>query len=162
MYQELVIRAARAEDGALMRDFMKKLGRYQKMEDHVTATADQLSQLAASGQARAFFAEQEGEAVGFLFAYTVCSAFIGASGYYIDALYIDEAYRFQGIGRALMVQMAKECVAAGFGRLEWGCLDWNQPALDFYQKIGAQVVSDMRIYRIHTESIRQLAAGNIL
>ncbi|MFM9413316.1 N-acetyltransferase family protein [Peptococcus simiae] len=162
MQEKIIIRSAQVEDGPLMRAFMKKLGRYQKMEDHITATADQLAHLVASGQARAFFAEREGEVVGFLFAYTVCSAFIGASGYYIDALYIDEGFRSQGIGRALMVQMAKECVAAGFGRLEWGCLDWNQPALDFYQKIGAQVVSEMRIYRIHTENIRQLAAENIL
>ena len=157
MDNEMTVRAATASDGPLMRDYMLKLGRYQKMEEHITAEPDQLAGLVASGQARAFFAVRDGQTVGFLFCYTVCSAFIGASGYYIDALYIDEGHRGEGIGRALMSRIAQECVAAGYGRLEWGCLDWNEPAVAFYRKLGADLVQEMRIYRIHDEKIRKLA-----
>lgn len=150
------LRCATAEDGALMREFMLKLGTYQKMREHITATPAQLATRIARGEGAAVFLEKEGQAVAFMYYYVVSSAFIGEAGYYIDALYIDEAERGQGLGRVLMRYLAREAKAAGYGRIEWGCLDWNTDALAFYETFGAKPVSEMHIHRIHQAEIDRL------
>lgn len=158
--EDLYIRPATVEDGALMLAFMKKLGAYQKMSDHITATEALLSERIARGEAKAIFVIHSHTPVAFMFYYVISSAFIGEAGYYIDALYIDEAYRDKGIGHKLMHYLAKEADAAGYGRIEWGCLDWNEPALHFYETFGAKGVGDMTIYRLHRPEIEAILASN--
>ncbi len=157
---KLHIRPATADDGALMLSFMKKLGVYQKMSAHILATEELLAERIARGEAKAVFGFCEHQPVAFMFYYVVSSAFIGEAGYYIDALYIDEAYRDKGFGHALMTYLAREAKAAGYGRIEWGCLDWNEPALHFYETFGAKGVGDMTIYRLHRPEIDKIVSND--
>lgn len=156
--KELHIRAATADDGALMLSFMKKLGTYQKMSEHILATEESLAKRIARGEAKAVFGLYDHQPIAFMFYYVVSSAFIGEAGYYIDALYIDEAYRHKGFGNELMAYLAREAQAAGYGRIEWGCLDWNESALHFYDGFGAKSVDEMTIYRLHRPEIENILA----
>ena len=99
----------------------------------------------------------DGKIVAFLYYYNNSSAFIGEKGMYIDGFYVDEAYRGYGLGKQMMEYMANLALERGCGRLEWGCLDWNQPALDFYKNLGAKGVDTMTIYRLSKDKIELLA-----
>lgn len=150
------LRRATAADGLLMREFMLKLGTYQKMREHIVATPEQLAMRIARNEGMAVFAEKDGVPVAFLYYYVVSSAFIGEAGYYIDALYVDESERGHGVGRLMMRYLAREAKVAGYGRIEWGCLDWNQDALRFYETVGGKLVEEMHIHRIHQKEMDRL------
>ncbi len=149
---------ATANDGALMWQFMKKLGAYQKMSDHITSSPEKLAALIEEGEARALIGYMDHTPVAFMFYYPCFSAFIGEKGYYIDALYIEEELRHHHLGEKLMSHLAQIAQKSGYKRIEWGCLDWNQDALDFYAHYGAKGVHDMTIYRIHEVEIEKLAS----
>ncbi len=151
---------ASSEDGELVFAFMKKLGIYQKMEAAITATPEGLSHLLAKGLGEAVFGDYKNQTVAFAWFNNNCSAFIGESGIYIDAFYIDEEVRNLGLGKILFSWIAEQARSRGCKRLEWGCLDWNTPAIDFYSGFGAKCVDIMRIYRLNSETLRKAAEFN--
>lgn len=152
------IRHATPGDAALVLHFMKMLGGYQKMADDITATEDRLHRLLDSGHGEAFFGIVAGKPVGMLFFSPACSAFTGRSGLFIDAFVLDEALRQRGYGQIMMDYLSTISVQRGGEMLEWGCLDWNAPAIAFYQKMGAYCLDIMRIYRLSPDDLHVSAA----
>ena len=103
------------------------------------------------------FAVVEGKEVGFALFFHNFSTFLGRAGIYLEDLYVEPAHRGQGIGTALFRVLARIAVARGCGRLEWWCLDWNTPSIDFYRSLGAEAMDDWTVYRISGETLGKLA-----
>lgn len=152
------LRFATPDDAALVLDFMRKLGTYQKMEDKITATEPGLRRLLAQQRGEAVLGLFDGVPVAFVYFCQTSSAFIGHSGLYIDGFLVDAQLRGQGLGHILMAFMARLALERGCERLEWGCLDWNTPAIAFYKGLGAYGVDTMTIYRLAPEQLRANAA----
>lgn len=148
------LRMATPEDAALVVSFMKKLGDYQKMADAITATPERIKHLLTSGLGEAVFGIYEGEIVGFAYFHAKSSAFSGRSGLYIDAFLIDDTMRGKGLGKIIMQFLSSHAIERGGEMLEWGCLDWNSPAIEFYQKLGSYCLDDMRIYRLAPDDLK--------
>lgn len=155
---KFVLRRADVNDAALVLEFMRKLGAYQKMADQITASEASIERLLANKQGEAVFGLYDGAPVGFLFFNQTSSAFTGRSGLFIDGFLIDETMRHRGLGQVMMQFMAKEALHRGCEMLEWGCLDWNAPTIAFYQGLGAYCIDVMRIYRLSPDHLRMHAA----
>jgi GNAT superfamily N-acetyltransferase len=154
------IRAASAADVAVILDFIKKLARYEKLTHEVVATEELLKESLfgdrpAAEVAIGYLAERP---VGFVLFFHNYSTFLGRHGLYIEDLFVEEEFRGRGIGRALLLYVARLARARNCGRLEWAVLDWNQPAIDFYKKLGAVPMSDWTVFRVTGESLAKLAA----
>ena len=103
------------------------------------------------------FAVVDGKEVGFALFFHNFSTFLGRAGIYLEDLYVEPAFRGQGIGKGLIKQLARIAVERGCGRLEWWCLDWNQSSIDFYRSLGAEAMDEWTVYRIAGETLTQLA-----
>ena len=152
------LRFATPDDAGLVLDFMKKLGTYQKMADKIIATEAGLRSLLQQQRGEAVLGLYDGEPVAFVYFCQTSSAFIGQSGLYIDGFLVDERLRFKGLGRILMAFMSRLALERGCQRLEWGCLDWNEPTIRFYKGLGAYGVDNMTIYRFAPEQLQANAA----
>ncbi len=154
--QKLNIRLAQKEDAGLILAFIKKIAAYEKMSDQVVATAESLETFVFErGAAQVLIAEYEGQAVGFALYFENFSTFQGRTGLYLEDLFVDEDKRGLGIGKQLFQAVAAEAVRHGCPRLEWTCLDWNQPSIDFYHFMGATPMSDWTTYRLSGKQIAQ-------
>lgn len=149
---------ARPEDASLVVSFMRQLGEFQNMRDKITATPKKIALLMEQGLGEAVFGIYAGKLVSFAYYHTKSSAFTGRSGLYIDGFFVDSAMRGKGLGNMMMHFLAKHAQDRGCELLEWGCLDWNSNAIDFYQKQGAYCIDNMRIYRLTPESISHNAS----
>ncbi|BBB27160.1 GNAT family N-acetyltransferase [Amphritea japonica] len=147
------LRRGTPDDAAMVVDYMRKLGAYQKMLDKITATEADIRQLLVDDKGEVIFAELEGETVGFIYFYQSSSAFTGQSGLYIDAFFIDQHAQSKGLGKIMMAYMSKLALQRKCQRLEWGCLDWNESAISFYRNMGANSVDEMTIYRFSQEQL---------
>ena len=154
----LSLRFATPDDAGLLLDFMHQLGTCQKMREKIVATEVGLRQLLSQGKGEAIFGDYDGKTVAFVYFCQTSSAFIGQSGLYIDGFLVQESMRFKGIGKTMMAFMAKLALERGCQRLEWGCLDWNAPAIKFYRNLGAHSVDAMTIYRFSSEQLKANAA----
>lgn len=152
------LRFAKPEDARFVVSFMKKLGAYQKMEDKIIATDDGIRKLLADKRGEAVFGIYDGEMVGFAYFCQTSSAFTGQTGLYLDGFLIDAAMRFKGLGKIMMSFMSKLALERGCQRLEWGCLDWNEPTIKFYKELGANSMDSMTIYRLAPDQLRANAA----
>ncbi|MEI8168068.1 MAG: GNAT family N-acetyltransferase [Rhodoferax sp.] len=157
-HPQFTLRFATPDDAGLVVNFMQKLGTYQKMADKVIATEAGIRQLLIKQKGEAVFGIYAGEMVGFVYFCQTSSAFIGQSGLYIDGFLIDDALRHKGLGKIMMAFMSKLALERGCQRLEWGCLDWNEPTLQFYKSLGAYGVDTMTIYRFAPEQLKANAA----
>ncbi|WP_024955621.1 GNAT family N-acetyltransferase [Sulfurospirillum arcachonense] len=160
-----LLRIATVKDAALVVSFMNKLGAFQKMSDKITATTEQIERLLVSNQGEAVFGVYDGKTVGFAYFYQKSSAFTGRSGLYIDAFFIDDSMRGKRLGNIMMQFLSKHALERGCEMLEWGCLDWNTPAIDFYKKLGAYRVDEMHMYRLAPDKLvanATLFKGSIL
>ncbi|EPJ44382.1 MAG: N-acetyltransferase GCN5 [Osedax symbiont Rs1] len=151
------LRLARPEDAALVVEFMKKLGAFQKMSDKITATAERIERLLLSKHGEAVFGVYAGKMVAFAYFHEKSSAFTGRRGLYIDGFFIDQSMRGKGLGNILMQFLSKDALDRNCEMLEWGCLDWNTTAVDFYQKLGAYRVDSMHIYRLSPDDLTAAA-----
>lgn len=95
--------------------------------------------------------------VGFALFFHNFSTFLGRAGLYLEDLYVKPEYRGKGYGKAILKKLAAIAVERGCGRLEWWCLDWNQPSIDFYRSLGAEPMSDWTVYRVTGDTLKQLA-----
>ena len=152
------IRFATREDAGKILAFIKELAAYEKMENEVVATEALLCEWIFDKQkAEVIFAVEDGTEVGFALFFHNFSTFLGRAGIYLEDLYVKPEYRGRGYGKALLTELAKIAVSRGCGRLEWWCLDWNKPSIDFYLSLGASPMSDWTTYRIAGKELKELA-----
>lgn len=138
--------------------FIRQLAVYEKMEDQVVATEELLREwIFEKGKAEVLFAIEDGREVGFaLFCYNF-STFLGRAGIWLEDLFVLPEFRGKGYGKGLLKQLAKIAVERGCGRLEWYCLDWNQPSIDFYRSFGAVALDDWTTYRLSGDTLKKMA-----
>ena len=155
---EPTIRAATEGDVPLIFDLICELATYEKMRDEVVGTAEILrASLFDRHDAEALIVESEGEAVGYAIFYTTFSTFECRSGIWLEDVYVRPEYRRGGIGLQVMEHLATIALDRGHVRLEWVALDWNEPALNFYAKLGAATLDDWLIHRLEVDAMRTLA-----
>ena len=158
MNEICTFRQATRTDVPLILRFIRDLARYEQLEHEVVATPVLLEEwLFDKEKAEVLFAVVEGKEVGFALFFHNFSTFLGRAGIYLEDLYVAPAYRGRGIGRAFFHELAKIAAERGCGRLEWWCLDWNQPSIDFYTSLGAEAMDDWTVYRISGETLQRLA-----
>lgn len=156
----ILIKKAQAEDIPAIFFFIKELARYEKLEHEVAASQEDLKEtlFGEKAYAEVLLAQWEGENVGFALFFHNYSTFLGKPGIHLEDLYVLNEYRGRGMGKALLAHLAQLAVERNCGRLEWAVLDWNQPAIDFYESIQAKPLSDWITYRLTENSLDQLAS----
>ena len=151
-------RMAQRCDVPLILDFIKKLADYEKMSDQVVANEALLEEwLFEKGSAEVIFALRDDREVGFALYFYNFSTFLGRAGIYLEDLFVLPEYRGMGYGKGLLNQLAKRAAAQGCGRLEWSCLDWNKPSIDFYCSLGAKPMDEWTVYRLEGETLQKMA-----
>lgn len=153
------IRPATAADVPVIYSFIKKLAAYEKLTHEVVATETLLRETLFGSLRTAEVAIGYGEEkpVGFVLFFHNYSTFLGRPGLYIEDLFVDEAYRRRGFGRALLLYVVQLANERRCGRVEWAVLDWNEPAINFYKKLGAVAMNEWTIYRVTGEALKKLA-----
>lgn len=155
--KELDIRFATEKDCATILGFIKALASYENMLDEVVATEELLGEwLFEKKKAEVLIASVDGKDIGFALFFHNFSTFLGRSGIYLEDLFVMPEYRGCGYGKSLLQKLAKITLERGCGRLEWCCLDWNQPSIDFYKSLGAVPMEDWTIYRVTGDTLKEL------
>ena len=146
------------KDVALILRFIKDLAEYEKMLNEVVATEELLKEwIFDKNKAEVIFALEDDKEVGFALFFHNFSTFLGRSGIYLEDLYVKPEYRGKGYGKGLLKKLAQIAVERGCGRLEWWCLDWNKPSIDFYLSLGAEPMEDWTVYRIAGDTLKSMA-----
>lgn len=156
---EVEIRAATVDDVPLILTLIKELAEYERLSHEVVATEEVLrdSLFGEWRVAEALLGYLEDDPAGFALFFHTFSTFLGKPGIYLEDLYVRPEFRGAGVGRALLVHLAKLAKERGCGRLEWSVLDWNEPAIGFYKGVGASPVSGWTVYRVSGEALDELA-----
>jgi GNAT superfamily N-acetyltransferase len=153
------IRPAAESDTPVILAFIKQLAAYEKLSHEVVATQASIREtlFGARPVAEVAIGYYNEQPVGFVLFFHNYSTFLGQLGLYIEDLFVDENYRRRGFGRALLLYVARLAQERKCGRLEWAVLDWNEPAIEFYKKLGAVAMSDWTIYRVTGDNLKRLA-----
>ncbi len=156
----LIIRKATKEDTSLILGFIKELADFEKLSHEVLATEDSLKTalFTNSRGAEAIIGEFNGKAVSFALYFHNFSTFLGKSGLYLEDLYVQPAYRSNGIGIAMLKYLSALAVERGCGRFEWAVLDWNEKAIALYKKIGATPMNEWTTFRLSGQALLDMAA----
>ncbi len=155
---KLSMRFAEENDCEKILFFIRELASYEKMSDEVVATEKLLHEwLFEKHIAEVIFACENGEEVGFALFFHNFSTFLGRAGIYLEDLYVMPEFRGKGYGKALLKQLSRIAEERGCGRLEWWCLDWNRPSIDFYLSLGAVPMEDWTVFRITGDTLKELA-----
>ncbi len=156
---EIAIRNARPEDASVILDFIKELATYEKAADQVVATVDSIrSGLFDDGaHIHARMCEVDGQPAGFALYFFSFSTWQGRKGLYLEDLYVTPRFRGAGAGKHLLHDLAKIAVDTECGRFEWSVLDWNEPAIRFYESVGAKPQSEWVRYRLTGDALRAFA-----
>ncbi len=156
------IRPAHAADSALILRFITELAVYEKAEHEVVATVKDIeaSLFSATSSAKALICEMNGEPIGFSVYFFSYSTWLGKHGLYLEDLYISPAARGSGAGKQMLRHLARIACESGCGRFEWSVLDWNEPAIGFYESIGASAQSEWVRYRLAGDALTAFADGN--
>ncbi|MBS1482746.1 MAG: GNAT family N-acetyltransferase [Clostridium sp.] len=158
MDETIEFRFARRGDVPQILTFIRELADYEGMLDQVVATEELLTKwLFEKEKAEVLLGSCGGKTVGFALFFHNFSTFLGRGGIYLEDLYVCPEYRGRGYGKAFLMQLAAVAVERGCGRLEWWCLDWNKPSIDFYLGMGAKAMSDLTVYRIDGERLQEMA-----
>ena len=155
----LHIRPAEPEDVALLLELIHELASYEKAPQEAVATPDLLHS-ALFGErpsAEAVIAEWQGEPAGFALFFHNFSTWLGKPGLYLEDLFVREDRRGRGIGKALLLHLARIARERGCGRMEWSVLDWNRPAIEFYEALGAKRQSEWTVYRLDAWALDKLS-----
>jgi GNAT superfamily N-acetyltransferase len=152
------IRLAQKTDAIAIFTLIQELAAYEKLTHQVTGTAAALSEhlFGNAAYAEALVVEHQQQLIGFALFFKNYSTFLTKPGLYLEDLYVQEAYRGQGIGKALLQAVAQIAQERGYGRMEWSVLDWNETAIAFYKKMGADVLPDWKICRVTGESLESM------
>jgi len=153
------IRAATSADAKLIFDLIVELAVYEKARHEVVPDENGISDslFGPTARAKALVCEVDGRAVGYAVYFYSYSTWLGRNGIYLEDVYVSPAFRGRGAGKALLRQLAQIAAAENCGRLEWSVLDWNTPAIEFYEALGAQAQSEWIKYRISGDALRKLA-----
>lgn len=152
------IRYAKEEDVGLILEFIRELADYEEMLDLVEATEDILREsLFEEKHGEVIIGEYEDKPVAFALFFHNFSTFVGRPGLYLEDLFVKPAYRGKGIGKILLAFLAKIAVDRRCGRFEWWCLDWNEPSIEFYKKMGAEAMDEWTVFRVDSENLRELS-----
>lgn len=155
----VAFRYAAETDMGLLLQFIRELAEYERLLDDVVATEGTLREwLFEKKRAEAFFALADGIEVGFAVFFHNFSTFVGRAGIFIEDLYVKPEYRGCGYGRAMVKKIAQIASERGCGRLEWSCLDWNEPSIRFYLSLGAQPMDEWTVYRMAGDTLKNMAA----
>jgi len=158
----ILIRPAIPADTAILLGFVRELAEYEKLAHEAVATEEMLARhlFGARPYAEALIAEADGAAAGFALFFHTFSTFVGKPGLYLEDIYVRPDHRRRGIGLALLRELAKIALARDCGRMEWAVLDWNAPAIAFYErKLGARAMSDWTVERLDRAGIEALASS---
>ena len=161
MSDSLRIRDAVPADSALILSLIRELAEYEKLLHEVRATEAGLraSLFGPKPMAECVIAEQDGKPAGFALFFHNYSTFLGQPGLYLEDLYVKPSLRGRGIGKKLLSHLARLALQRGCGRFEWAVLDWNEPAIRFYKRLGVRMMDEWRINRLTGEALERLAAG---
>ncbi|MBE9192152.1 GNAT family N-acetyltransferase [Gloeocapsopsis crepidinum LEGE 06123] len=164
MSPELTLRPATPDDVSVLFHLIQALAEYEKLTHAVTGSAEALEEHLFSAQpyVEAIIAEVQGKAAGFALFFHNYSTFLTQPGIYLEDLFVLPEYRRKGIGKALIKYLAQLAVERGCGRLEWSVLDWNEPAIAFYNRMGASILPDWRICRVSGDAIASIANTEVL
>ncbi|EQF25843.1 acetyltransferase family protein [Clostridioides difficile CD160] len=155
---ELKFRYAVESDTHLILNFIKELASYENLLDEVVATEEILNEcLFVKKKAEVLIGEYDNKAIGFALFFHNFSTFLGRAGIYLEDLYVKPEFRGKGYGKAFLKKLASIAIERGCGRLEWWCLDWNKPSIDFYISMGAEPMKDWTVYRIAGDTLNNLA-----
>ncbi len=154
------IRSATPDDSALIVDLIRGLAEYERLAHECIATEERVreSLFGPRPDAEVVIAEVDGRAAGFALFFHNYSTFLARRGLYLEDLFVYPEFRGRGVGRALLVHLARLAVARGCGRFEWWVLDWNEPAIGFYESLGAVPMDDWTVYRLTGDALQRLAA----
>lgn len=151
-------RIAERKDCALILSFIKELAKYEHLENEVVATEKLLEEwIFDKNKAEVLFVLEEGKEVGFALYFHNFSTFLGRAGIHLEDLFVLPEYRGKGYGKAILKKLAQITVQRGCGRLEWCCLDWNTPSINFYESLKAKPLSDWTIFRVTGDTLNELA-----
>jgi GNAT superfamily N-acetyltransferase len=156
--ERTAIRFAEEHDAELILQFIKELAAYEKMANEVVATKQEILETVFHKKyAEVVICEFDKKPAGFCLFFHNYSTFLGKPGLYIEDLFVKESFRGKGLGKTILKFMAKIAIERNCGRLEWSCLDWNKPSIDFYISQGAEAMNDWTVYRVHGETLKKLA-----
>lgn len=155
----VTIRPATASDAPVLFHLIQALAEYEKLTHAVTGSAAALAHDLSGDRpaCEAMLAESDGKPIGFALFFSNYSTFLTKPGIYLEDLFVLPDYRGQGVGKALLSALAQLALERNCGRLEWSVLDWNEPAIAFYRRMGATLMEEWRICRVTGEAIAQLA-----
>ena len=157
----LVIRPAVAADAALIVAFVMALAKYEKLEHEAKASEADITRDLFGADPKVFceIAEWDGKPVGFALWFYTYSTFQGRYGIWLEDLYVDPELRGKGIGKALLVELARRCVSEGLGRFEWWVLNWNEPSIEFYKSQGGMMQDEWTKVRVEGEALIRLGTS---
>lgn len=152
------IRKATPEDTPVIFDLIRKLAVYEKMEDEVVTSVEELQEnIFVKKFAHVIIGEENGIPAGFALYFYNFSTFVGKPGLYLEDLYVEPEHRGKGYGKTLLIELTKIAKAENCGRMEWSVLNWNQPAIDFYESLHAKPMNEWTVYRLDKKGITDLA-----
>lgn len=153
----IVYRKASEKDVDTILSFIKALAEYEHMENDVVATEELLTEwIFEKGKANVIIAEEDGVPAGFALYFYNFSTFLGRAGIYLEDLFVKPEFRGRGYGKGLITRLAEIALEEGCGRLEWSCLDWNTPSIEFYKSIGAVAMDEWTVHRLTVPEMRKL------
>ena len=154
----IMFRSASPEDAGKILEFIRELAIYENMLDEVVATEELLKEwIFEKKKAEVIFAMEGEVEVGFALFFHNFSTFLGRAGIYLEDLFVKPEHRGKGYGKGLLKKLAQIAVERGCGRLEWSCLDWNKPSIDFYLSMGAVPMEEWTVYRLTGETLEKAA-----
>lgn len=157
----IIYRKASEKDVGTILAFIKALAEYEHMENDVVATEELLTEwIFEKGKANVVIAEEDGVPAGFALYFYNFSTFLGRAGIYLEDLFVKPEFRGRGYGKGLITKLAEIALDEGCGRLEWSCLDWNTPSIDFYKSIGAVPMDEWTVYRLTVPEMKSLTGKN--
>jgi len=156
--ENLKIRETSEEDCNLILSFIKEIAEYEKLSDEVVATEEILKEsIFNNNRAEVVIVELEGKAIGYALYFYNFSTFNGKSGLYLEDLFIKKEFRGRGIGKEVFKFLVKKAKKEDCKRMEWSCLDWNEPSIKFYKSLGAVPMDEWTVYRLTEKEINRLS-----
>lgn len=155
---EVTFRFAEKKDAPIILDFIKGIAEYEKVSDDVVTTTEMIEEwIFEKKTAEVIFAIAEGDEVGFALFFHNFSTFVGRAGLYLEDIFVKNEYRKKGYGKALFKKLAEIALERNCGRMEWVCLDWNKPSIDFYMSLGAKPMNEWTLYRLTDKQLQDIS-----